>query len=186
MKPPGCALEALRIRETSRRREWRPLPSGESPPSQARQPQRRAQTAERAVLEPQRAAVDRRQIDDDREAEARAGAGFVEPPAALERGVARPRIESGTVVVDMRDEERPAGGIGLRIALGADLDASARPFARIVEQVADEVREILRLAAKAKAVRSGNRKIETAVAIDLLERPDQFVDDRANLGGRAR
>ena len=116
--------------------------------SEARQPKRRAHAAERAVLEPQRAAVHRREIDDDRQAEARAGARFVEPPAALERGVARLGIEPGTVVVDAGDEERPARGVGLRIALGADLDARARPFARVVEKVADEVGEILRFAAK--------------------------------------
>jgi hypothetical protein len=39
-----------------------------TPTSQARQPQRRPEAAERAVLEPQRAAVDRGEIDDDREA----------------------------------------------------------------------------------------------------------------------
>jgi hypothetical protein len=48
-----------------------------------RQAQGGAQPAERALLELERAAIGGGDVDDDRQAEARAGPRFVEPAAAL-------------------------------------------------------------------------------------------------------
>ena len=72
--------------------------------------------------------------------------------AAHQRRGARLRIEARAVVVDLGDEVEPAGRVGDGIARGADDDPRARPFAGVVEEIADEVGQILRFAAKAQAV----------------------------------
>ena len=67
-------------------------------------------------------------------------------------------------------------------------DLSARPLAGVVEQIADEVGEVLRLAAKAQAVEVADRKFEPAFVVDLVKSARQRFDDRLQLrrgaGGR--
>src|ERR1700751_1083971 len=111
------------------------------PRSDAWQPQNRAQASERTFVELQRTAVNRSEFDDDRQAEAGAGARLVEPFAALYRGGARAPIEAGPVVVDLGDE-KAASLLVLRRggrARSVDGDPLARPFSGVVEQVANEV-----------------------------------------------
>ena len=67
-----------------------------------------------------------------------------------------------------------------------DDDARARPFAGVVEQVADQVGEVLRFAAEAQAVGRLDDEDDAAVAVDLLEGADQLFDDRLHLRRGAR
>src|SRR4051812_10090359 len=76
-----------------------------------------------------RAAVELRELADDREAKAGAGGGLVGPDAALQDGVAQGGIETGTVVFD--------GDLhGVVRTLRRHRHAPARPLARVVEKVA--------------------------------------------------
>src|ERR1051326_5579940 len=103
---------------------------------------------------------------------------FFTPPAAR----ARPAIprsppprrgwrEAGAVVVDPEPHPRfSRGPRGAVIAVGEhfDGDARLRPFAGVVDEVADHLLEVLPLAAKADRVRRLDVDGDAAAVVDLL------------------
>ena len=105
--------------------------------SHAGQPQDRAQAPERAFVELERAAVDRGQFNDDRQAKAGAGPRLVKPLSPLDRRGARALVEARPVVVNLRDKKWI--GIPFGSACGMNRDPFARPLSRIVEEVADQI-----------------------------------------------
>src|SRR5271170_3469759 len=105
-------------------------------------------------------------IEDDREPGTRAGARFVKSLAASQRCGSRLRIKARSVVVDLGEEVGSTNRVGARIARRMDFDARARPFAGIVEQVADEIGQVLLFAAKPQALGRVDRKGQVAIAID--------------------
>ena len=113
----------------------------------------RPEAADRRAVEAERALIEGDEVGDDRQAEAGAGLGLVEPAAARGRllpllgGQARP------VVVDA--EGQAAG----RLVVGRAVDSRPRPstsrlrpFAGVVDEVADDLLEVLLLALEARAV----------------------------------
>src|SRR5271165_5348015 len=130
----------------------------------------------------QGSAVDRGEIDDDRKAEARAGPRFVEPLAAFKRVRSNARVQARAVVIDLRNQVsagvlRPTGD-----ARGANRHGFARPLAGVVEQIADEVGQVLRLPAEPQAVLQFDSKAQTAFGVQFLERAHQTLDDRLDVG----
>ena len=135
-----------------------------------RQRECRPDAAHRRGVERDHAAVQLGQVADDRQAEAGAGRGFVGPHAALQHRVAHRRLESRAVVVDGRSTMRVA------LARRRDRDARARPLARVVEEVAEHLVEVLAL----RRARRGPAATSTSIvtprsACRRAQRPGQAV-----------
>ena len=66
-----------------------------------------------------------------------------------------------------------------------DRHTFARPFSGVVQQVANEVGEILGLAAKLEAGLQLDVECQGPVAMQLLESADEPIDDRLDLSRRS-
>ena len=138
--------------------------------SRRRQHQLGPQAADRGGAERQRAAIERREIDHDRQAEAGAGLGLVEPvaaprlPPARAPTAVRPGPSSSTTTRSVVPRLRAVGALRQHL----DGDARLRPLAGIVDQVADHLLEVLPLAAEARLARRLDVDRDAAVAVDLL------------------
>ena len=116
-----------------------------------RQHQFRAQAADRGGAERQAAAVERGEFDHDRQAEPRAGLGLVEPASAPRDLLALGRRQAAAVVVD-DDAQSTAAGRRRRAPADLDGDPRLRPFAGIVDEIADHLLEVLPLAAELRVL----------------------------------
>src|ERR1700722_16644172 len=108
----------------------------------------RPQPTDRGVAERQAAAIERGEVDHDRQPEPRARLGFVQPLAAPRNLGPLGRREPPPVVVD--NDPQSVAGAGLDRPLPPDFDEHprGRPFAGIVDQIAGHLLEVLPLAAK--------------------------------------
>src|SRR5262249_40574990 len=118
------------------------------------------------------AAIDLRDVLDDREAEAAALARLVEPDAALLRNAALLARHAGSIIADLDLEPRafPLHRFGH--------DARLCVFAGIVEQVAEHLLEILTLAAESDLGGAVQCDRDAALAVDLLQRARETLEDR--------
>src|SRR5688572_596707 len=122
-----------------------------------RQIQLHLQSAERGPAQRQGAAIERRKVERDGEAEAAAGLALVEPTAALQGLRALLGRDAGAVIADL--DLQPVIG-----ASGGDPHLASRPFAGIVEQVAEQLAQVLRLAREPQRFRR-QRDLDLDVAI---------------------
>src|ERR1043166_553847 len=147
----------------------------------------RAQAADRCGAERQFAAVEIGEFDDDREAEPRARLRFIKAAPAL--GFlylpALPRRKAGAVVVDHQAHD---GRMVRRLRPfrhDFEGDARARPFARIVDEVADTLLEVLALAEEARIGRRLDVDRDAAVVMNFLHGARERGHHRPNLGDGA-
>ena len=70
-------------------------------------------------------------------------------------------------------------------ARSADRHSFARPFPRVVQQVADQIGQVLLLAAKLEAVLQFDGEVQTALGMQLLECAHQPLDDGLDIGDDA-
>src|SRR5579863_1357520 len=143
------------------------------------------QSSDRGPAKGQASAIESRKIDHDRQAQTRAGLGFVQPLSAAGYLGTLLLRKAASVVVDNDPQHRRYPRRGR--LLDHDLDGYARggPFAGIVDEVADHLLQILPLATKLCLRHDGNIDRDAAIAVDLLHRPAQGIDHRADLGYRA-
>ncbi len=97
-----------------------------------------------------------------------------------------PSVRPGPVVVDADDRGLPGSSspFGGAVA-GADRDLGLRPFAGIVDQIADDLLEVLLLALEAGAIGHVADQLDAALAVEAAHHPDQPVDHRLDLGDDA-
>src|SRR5579871_2059334 len=103
----------------------------------------RAQAADRCAAEHKLAAVEGREIRDDRKAEPRARLVLVELAATARNLLARFRRQARPVIVDEDMEEGAVDGMAGFLPEHLDFDARVRPFAGVVDEIAEHLLEIL-------------------------------------------
>ena len=116
------------------------------------------------------------------------------PEPGLVSSSRRPRViassissvgQAGPVIVDAHSSRpassRPSGGaVGWRRR-----NLGLRPFAGVVDQIADDLLEVLLLATEARAVGHVADQLDAALVVEAAHDADQPVDDRLDLGHHA-
>ena len=123
------------------------------------------------------AAVKRRQIGDDRKAEARSGLRFIETLAPRQRGLAQPGVKSWPIVVDGDTKETALREVAPGLRRYADRNRVARPFAGIIDEIANHLLEILAFPLKANGPR------QTVLASRILTCTFGSKEDEASPDG---
>ena len=138
-------------------------------PVRPRQLEAGCQPAHGARPERNGSAVQVRHVPHDGQAEARAGNGLIPPHATLEHELPRIRVESRAVVFNRQDQ--PPAQERRR-----DHDPRTCPLARIVEQVAEHLVEILAPPFEEMTGIDPRRDVEPAMRVELPQGPYEPVD----------
>src|SRR6202051_4448389 len=134
----------------------------------AGQHQLRPQAPDRRGAELELAAIEAGHLHHDRQSEARPRFGLVQPPPTAGNLLALRGRKSRTIVVDRDADDPPAFRPVQLLREYLDGDPRLRPFAGIVDQIAQHLLEILALAAKLRVIGSVEIDGDAALEMDLL------------------
>src|SRR6185295_19570220 len=126
-----------------------------------------AQPSDRGRSQREVSAIEVDELDHDRQPQPCAGLGLVEPAAAPADLLALLRGQARTIVIHDDADDAP-----LAVDLGPlherfQRDARLRPFAGIVDEVADHLLEVLPLTAEARVLGRIKHNGDAAVVVDL-------------------